>query len=138
MPVALVVGRWRSADYRLCVEVFADHTLDVAVDGPGYRHPVRISGRYVATEAAGGAARVRVARAKVVQKQLTRCRKSWADTTVPRTEVLGVSVRSGGSFALTFRILDDGAVLEVCGARGRCERLPRIKPSGRKTAGDKS
>ncbi|MCA9678571.1 MAG: hypothetical protein KC464_26325 [Myxococcales bacterium] len=135
-PVDLALGRWELGYHRFCVEVFADHTIEVAVQGERDREPVRIGGRYLAVPTGADAYRVTIASPELRQKQLTRCRKSWADMPVPARELLGVVARRGEPLTLTLRPFDDGDHLEVCGAPGQCVVLDRKEPSGRDTALD--
>ncbi len=132
--VDLAPGRWKLGYDTLCVEVFADHTIEIAVNEASDRNPVRIGGRYRAVAAGTDRYRLTIAHARLRQKQLTRCRQSWADMDVPARELLGIEARADRPLTLTLRLLDGGARLEVCGAPRHCKTLERAAPSGRTTA----
>ncbi len=98
-------GRWTASQDRVetCLKILEGHQLELAFQGPEDREPIRVEAEYQVSAMKMGEFHVDAPVKRVVQKQLTRCRKSWADFDLPSTNQLGRVMRAGDRLRLTLR-----------------------------------
>jgi hypothetical protein len=106
----LPAGRFtgREAGVETCLRVLDGHKLELSFEGANDREPIRVEGDYRVTANKMGDFHVEVKVTRVVQKQLTRCRKSWEDMDLAETRQLGRAIRAGDLLRLTLHYGCDG------------------------------
>src|SRR5262245_36718068 len=95
--IELPRGRYTSREdgVETCLNVIDTHRLERSFQGPGDREPIRVEGDYRVTANKMSDFHVEVKVTRIVQKQLTRCRKSWEDVEIRETRQLARTIKPG-------------------------------------------
>jgi hypothetical protein len=113
LPTARYTGH--EGGVETCLRVVDDKKLELSFEGAHDRNPIRVEGDYRITAHKMGDFHVELKVTRVVQKQLTRCRKSWEDLELGETRQLGRTVRRGDVVKLTLHYECDGfEQLQLC------------------------
>jgi hypothetical protein len=96
-------GRYTSRDggVETCLNVIDERRVELSFEGLNDRNPIRVEGDYRVTANKMGDFHVEVKVTRIVQKQLTRCRKSWEDMELASTQQLGRTIKPGDVLRLT-------------------------------------
>src|SRR5258707_10120339 len=91
LPRGRYTGRQEGVE--TCLNVIDAHRLELSFQGANDRNPIRVEGDYRVTANKMGDFHVAVTVTRIVQKQLTRCRKSWEDMDLPDTQQLARTLK---------------------------------------------
>jgi hypothetical protein len=103
-------GRYRARQdgVETCLNVIDGQKLELSFEGSSDRNPIRVEGEYRVTAYKMSDFHVEVKVTRIVQKQLTRCRKSWEDMDLSETKQLGRNLKPGAVLTLTLHYGCDG------------------------------